>query len=73
VQVYDPTYFTAYAVTATPHLEGAPDGCSAEVVPYRPTRELTDLQERLSDIPIDGDPDGDPGALFADRVMVACD
>jgi ABC-type uncharacterized transport system substrate-binding protein len=73
VQVYDPTYFTAYSVTATPHLEGAPDGCRAEVVPYRPTRELADLQERLSEIPIDGDPDGDPGALFADRVMVACD
>jgi len=73
VQVYDPTYWTAYAITDTPRLEGAPDGCSAEVLPYQPTRELTILQQRLLDIPVDGDPPGEPGALFAERVRVTCD
>jgi ABC-type uncharacterized transport system substrate-binding protein len=73
VQVYDPTYYTAYTVTNTPRLEGAPPGCDAEVVPFEPTRELLQLQLQLVEIPVDGDPDGEPGALFADRVRVACD
>lgn len=73
VQVYDPTYFTAYAITDAPRLESAPAGCGAEVVPFRPTSDLVVLQQRLSEIPIDGDPDGDPGALFAERVRVTCD
>jgi ABC-type uncharacterized transport system substrate-binding protein len=73
VQVYDPTYFTAYAITDAPRLEGAPAGCGAEVVPFRPTSDLVILQQQLLDIPIDGDPTGDPGALFAERVRVTCD
>jgi hypothetical protein len=43
------------------------------VVPFEPTRELLQLQLQLVEIPVDGDPDGEPGALFADRVRVACD
>jgi ABC-type uncharacterized transport system substrate-binding protein len=73
VEVYDPTYFTAYAVTEAPQLEGAPPGCSADVIPFRPTSALAALKERLLEIPIDADPEGEPGALFADRVRVTCD
>ena len=73
VKIYDPTYFTAYAVTDAPRLEGAAGGCSARVVPFAPTAPLTALQQQLSAIPIDRDPEEEVGALFAERVFVACD
>ena len=73
VEVYDPTYFTAYSLTDPPRLEGAPESCHAEVIPFRPTGVLASLQQQLLEIPIDADPDGEPGALLADRVRVTCD
>ena len=73
VEVYDPTYFTAYTVTDPPQLEGAPGTCRAQVVPYTPTAPLAALQQQLLEIPIDDEPEGTPGALFADRVRLTCD
>lgn len=73
VKVYDPTFYTKYSVTSAPRLEGAARDCRATVAPFEPTGPLAALQETLTAIPIDGDPDGEPGALFADRVTVACD
>lgn len=73
VEIYDPTYFTAYSVTATPRLEGASEGCRAEVIPFQPAPEIIALQRRLLTVPIDADPEGDPGALFAERVRITCD
>ncbi len=73
VEIYDPTYFTAYAVTDPPQLEGAAVGCHAEVLPFEPTGPLAALQQRLLEIPIDGDPEGEPGRFFADRVRITCD
>lgn len=77
VEVYDPTYFTAYAVTDPPRIEGpagAPtEDCRTEVVPYVPTAPLAALQQRLLEIPIDEEPEGTPGALFAERVRLTCD
>lgn len=72
VRVYDPTYFTAYAITDTPALDGG-DGCRTEVIPFEPTSMLQALQEQLLALPADADPEGEPGALFAERIRVTCD
>ncbi|HMQ92551.1 MAG TPA: DUF1007 family protein [Amaricoccus sp.] len=72
-EIYDPTYFTAYAVTETPRLEGRADGCHAEVVPFRPTASLRPLLDRLGAVPIDETPDEALGRLFADKVRLTCD
>jgi ABC-type uncharacterized transport system substrate-binding protein len=73
VKIYDPTYYTAYKVSDPPRLEGGAAGCRAEVVPFQPTSALAALQQQLSGIPADEDPDEDVGALFAERVVVACE
>jgi ABC-type uncharacterized transport system substrate-binding protein len=73
MKIYDPTYYTAYAVTDPPRLEGAAGGCRAEVVPFEPTGPLAALQQELGAIPADQDPEEEVGALFAERVFVACD
>ena len=72
-EIYDPSYFTAYAVTDIPRLEGPVDGCRAEVVPFRPTASLQPLLDRLGAVPIDETPDEALGRLFADKVRLACD
>lgn len=73
VEVYDPTYFTAYAVTDKPALQGPADGCEASVEPFRATESLMALQLSLSEIGVDEDPAEEVGALFADRVRLECD
>lgn len=72
LKTYDPSYYTAYAVTAEPRLEGARN-CAARVLPFTPTGPLTALQDTLSTIPVDGDPAGSPGELLADRILLSCD
>jgi len=72
-EVYDPTYFTAYTVTAEPKLGGTAEGCRAEVEPFRPTASLLAIQEKLSAVPIDQVPEEDLGRLFADKVHITCD
>ncbi len=73
VKVYDPTFFTAYFITETPRLDGAADGCRARVEPFEVTGPLAALQQSLLSIGVDETPEGDPGALFAERIFVACD
>lgn len=71
---YDPSYFTAYGITESPRLEGAAEGCRVRVEPFEPAGALVALQERLLSLPADAEPeDPDVGALFADRIHVACD
>ncbi len=73
VKVYDPTYFTAYLVTKTPQLEGAPGDCRARVVPFESSGPLAALQRSLLSVGVDEDPtDEDVGALFAERVYLTC-
>lgn len=73
VKIYDPTYFTAYLVTETPRLEGAPGDCRARVVPFEPSGPLAAIQRSLQSVGIDEEPaDDDVGALFAERVYLAC-
>ena len=74
VKVYDPTYFTAYAITETPRLEGAAAGCHAVVQRFEPSGPLQALQQSLARLPVDATPETeDVGALFADQVFIACD
>lgn len=73
VEIYDPTYFTAYAITETPEIIGPHGGCTAEVDPFEPTEDLATLQMSLFDIPADEDPEENLGRLFADRIRIACD
>jgi ABC-type uncharacterized transport system substrate-binding protein len=74
VEIYDPTYYTAYAVTREPAIEGPSEGCAAEIEPFEPTPLLARLQENLAAIPADGTPE-DPqiGARFAEKVHLRCD
>jgi ABC-type uncharacterized transport system substrate-binding protein len=72
-KIYDPTYFTAYFVTETPRLEGRTAGCAARVEPFEPTGPLMALQRTLLGVGVDEAPPGEPGALFADKVHIACD
>jgi polyphosphate kinase len=72
-EIYEPTYFTAYAITETPRLEGGAEGCRAEVVPFRPSASLRPLLDKLGAVPIDATPDEDLGRLFADKVRLTCD
>ena len=74
VKVYDPTYYTAYAVTLAPRIEGPPEACAAVVEPFEPTPMLARLQQSLAAIPPDGTPeDAEIGARFAEKVHIRCD
>ncbi|MEM8570801.1 MAG: DUF1007 family protein [Pseudomonadota bacterium] len=73
VEIYDPTYYTAYTITEPPGITGNGTNCRARIDPFEPTSDLLALQVSLFDIPADEDPVGNVGALFADRIRVACD
>ena len=74
VEIYDPTYYTAYAVTQAARIEGAAEGCQTEIEPFEPTPLLAQLQESLAAIPIDGTPeDPEIGARFAEKVHLRCE
>lgn len=73
LKAYDPSYYTAYAITSRPRIEGKAGACRSKVVPFQPDGPLAALQEKLQAIPVDGDPEGEPGALLADKVLLACD
>jgi len=74
VKIYDPTYYSAYAVTQAARIEGPAEGCAAEVEPFEPTPLLARLQESLAAIPADGMPeDTEIGARFAEKAHIRCD
>ena len=74
VEIYDLTYYMAYTITETPRLEGAPAGCAAEVAHFEPSKALAPLQRALSALSAEETPEQDDvGALFAERVRLACD
>lgn len=75
VQVYDPSFYTAYSLTGDPVLTDAPADCLAQV--YRPDRDEADeiLLAELAKLPPEADAEaGFPavGALFAEEVRVTC-
>lgn len=74
VEVYDPSYFTAYMITETPGIEGPHAGCRAEVEHFEPTTALAPLQQSLFDLSAEETPEqADVGALFAEKAHLACD
>ena len=75
VQVYDPSFYTAYSIAGDPVLTDAPADCLAQV--YRPDREAADeiLLAELAKLPPDMDAEAQfpaVGALFAEEVRVTC-
>lgn len=77
VKVYDPTYYTAYAVTEEARIEGFSEGCATTIEPFEPTPLLARLQESLAAIPADVDPlaleNPEIGEKFAEKVHIRCD
>lgn len=71
--VYDPTYYIEMlhaAIDAPIALEGAPEGCSHEVLAPNPTMEAISLATAIDRAPTTND---GLGALFAEQVVVQCD
>lgn len=75
VKLYDPTYYFAYFATHAPQLEGAaPDGCAARVEEFEANESLASLQGSLALLSPEETPEqADVGALFADRILLACE
>jgi ABC-type uncharacterized transport system substrate-binding protein len=75
VQVYDPSYYTSYAITMPPVLTAAPQGCAAQV--FEPDRTAADavlaaaLEEYSGTDGIEADFPA-IGAAYAEEVRVTC-
>lgn len=76
LQVYDPSYYTAYKISFAPGLDGAPEGCSAQI--YEPDRAAADAQLEAALAEYAGDASGAEadfpavGAAYADEVRLTC-
>jgi ABC-type uncharacterized transport system substrate-binding protein len=75
VQVYDPSFFTAYTLTPDPVLTDAPADCLAQV--FRPDRSKADdiLLAALAKLPPTADAEAEfpaVGAVFAEEARVIC-
>lgn len=77
LQVYDPTYYTAYEITLPTRMENAPEGCTAQV--FVPDFEAAGDQLRAALQEFTGsedaflDEDFPPvGEFFAEEVRVTC-
>lgn len=76
---FDPTYYTAYQVTGLTRVTG-PDGpvkdCSHRVIPPDIDAALAELQQQLSLLDANTDPEGEGfpalGGKFADTVEITC-
>lgn len=74
VAFYESTYFFAFSVTNPPRLLGSPSPCTAHVVPFDPDGQSEALQATLVGLGREETPSiANVGALFADRIVVACD
>lgn len=75
VQVYDPSFYTAYRIAATPKLTGAPEGCSVQVL--APDREAADAILLAAIEEMAGSADAEAefpaiGAAYAEEARVTC-
>ncbi|WP_241427599.1 DUF1007 family protein [Fertoeibacter niger] len=74
VQVYDPGFYSAYAIAGTPVLTAAPD-CSVQV--FEPDREAADqiLQAAIAELAGSVDIEGDfpaVGAAYSEEARITC-
>ena len=76
IQVYDPTYYTAYTILGTPRLSGAgAAGCSVQVFEPDLSEADTKLQAILQEYTADQSLEQDfpaVGAAYADEARVTC-
>lgn len=75
LRAYDPTYYTAYAMTQGVVIEGAEQGgCAAQVTPPDLDRAYTMVEELLYAMPSSQAEEAYPevGAAFADTVQIIC-
>ena len=73
-EIYDPTFFVAYALIGRPAVTG-PGGEACETFnnPFNPVGEATDLLASLFALGPDETPDDpDVGALFSDKALLTC-
>ncbi|MGB8814567.1 MAG: DUF1007 family protein [Paracoccaceae bacterium] len=75
VQVYDPSFYTAYAIALETKLTGAAPGCSYEA--FEPDREAADakLQAALEEYSGSEGVEGDfpaVGAAYSEEVRITC-
>ena len=75
VQVYDPSFYTAYRIAATPVLTGAPAACAVQVL--EPDREAADaiLLAAIEEMAGGSDVEGEfpaIGSAYAEEARVAC-
>lgn len=76
VGFYESTYYYAFTVTEPTGVLGAgkDSPCSARVIPFDPNADLEALQVSLFDLGREDIPEEpNVGALFADRIELACD
>lgn len=77
LQIYDPTFYTAYEINLPVRLENAPEGCSAQVFVPDPGAASEQMRAALEEFSGSFDPFlevGFPavGALFAHEIRVTC-
>lgn len=77
LQLYDPTYYTAYEINLPVRVENAPEGCSAEVYIPDPAEATDELMAAMQEFAASDDPfleEDFPavGAMFAHEVRVIC-
>lgn len=74
LEIYDPSYFFAYAIVGTPALRDAPAGCAAAADPFEIDDAASALLSSLALLGREETPD-DPnvGASFADAAVLTCD
>jgi ABC-type uncharacterized transport system substrate-binding protein len=75
VQVYDPSYYTSYAIVGTPVLTAAPKGCSVEV--FEPDMAAADaiLQAAIDEAAGSDGVEGDfpaIGKAYSEEARVTC-
>lgn len=77
LQIYDPTYYTAYEVNLPVRVENAPEGCSAEVYVPDPAEATEELMAAMQEFAASDDAfleEDFPavGAMFAHEIRVTC-
>ena len=75
IQVYDPSFYTAYAIVGTPVLTGGPKGCSVEV--FEPDMAAADaiLQAAIDEAAGSDGVEGDfpaIGKAYSEEARVTC-
>ncbi|MEM7188540.1 MAG: DUF1007 family protein [Pseudomonadota bacterium] len=73
VALYERTYYYAFTIAAEPQVIGDTDACEAALIPFEAAKQHEALQATLAKLSREETPDDtNVGALFADKVVLAC-